>query len=200
MLAHFFESVECHQTFQRFDKHEVRRSLAFLFAYVDDELVTSASAEKYTTSSFASFSSDRVPWTSINASKCVFSTTQLEFFRNIISKDGIRPLSAKVKAVVDFPQTTSQRKLRELLGPLNLHRRFIPQCAEVELPPTDLFRESTEASAGHEWDDAATVALLSAEQGLADAPLLFFPNHDTPTTAMIDASSNALGTVLQQRV
>ena len=53
-----------------------------------------------------------------------------------MDSQGIRPLEEKVQAIVEFPQPTSLRKLREFLGLINFYHRFIPKCADTLQPLT----------------------------------------------------------------
>lgn len=50
------------------------------------------------------------------------------------------------------------------------------------------------------WDSAAEDAFLSIKRALAEATLLVHPNPDSPLALMTDASSSAVGAVLQQEV
>ena len=51
-----------------------------------------------------------------------------------------------------------------------------------------------------QWNDEAKMAFGNTKIALADATLLFHPKQDAPTCIMTDASSGAVGAVLQQYI
>ena len=76
----------------------------------------------------------------LNPTKSQFGVPSLNFLGHIVDRSGISPMEDKVHAIRDFPEITSVRKLREFLGLVNFYRRFIPHCAEIVQPLTDLLR------------------------------------------------------------
>lgn len=185
------------QSFQRFI-NEVCRELPFVFAYVDDILVASSSVEEHQEHLRQLFTRLQAHALVINAPKCVFGASELEFLGHHISAHGIRPLESKVNSVREFPQPTSLRKLREFLGLVNFHRRFIPHCAQLLEPLTDLLRNKKSPNAPIDWGPTATESFSAVKTALADAVLLLHPSPDAPTRIMVDASDVAVGAVLQQ--
>lgn len=118
-----------------------------------------------------------------NLSKCVFGTSEAEFLGNIISKHGVRLLPAKLNAVVNVPQPTSQCNLREILGLLNFYWRFLPTCVKIVLPLNNLLRGTTGAPADLEWNTLRR--WLSLRENIPwKTPLLVRPKQDAPTSVM----------------
>ena len=107
------------------------------------------------------------------------------------------PLQEKVRAVRNFPQPSSQRKLREFMGLVNFYHRFIPHCAELMQPLHALLANKTQTIA---WNDAAVSSFNATKDALVKATLLSYPKLDAPTCLMTDASDTAVGAVLQQLV
>ena len=126
-------------TFQRF-MDEVVRDLDFVYNYIDDILVASASPEEHVTHLRLLFERFQKYQVRINPGKCVFGASSLTFLGHIISPEGISPLPEKVKALQDLQPPTSLRQLRHFLGLLNYYRRFIPHCADFLSPLSDLLR------------------------------------------------------------
>ena len=120
-------------TFQRF-MDELVRDLDFVYNYIDDILVASASPEEHVTHLCLLFERFQRYQVRINPGKCIFGASSLTFFRHIISPEGISPLPEKVKAQQDLQPPTSLRQLRQFLGLLNFYRRFIPHCADLLSP------------------------------------------------------------------
>lgn len=187
------------QTFQRFIA-EVTRGLPAVFAYIDDILVASPTPQDHERHLRELFERLQQFGLVVNAQKCVFGTSELEFLGHHISAQGIRPLPSHVQAVKDFPEPTSLRQLREFLGLVNFSRRFIPHCAELLHPLTELLRTTKSSSSAISWSPEAQAAFNAAKQAVADSVLLIHPRTDVPTRIMVDASSVAIGAVLQQRI
>ena len=108
------------QTFQRFID-QVLRGLPFNYAYIDDLLIVSSSADEHKYHLRAVFQQLDKYGIIINPLKCVFGVKELPFFRRHFSSSGIRILEDKVHAVPDFPRPRSQCKLSEFLGLINFY-------------------------------------------------------------------------------
>ena len=106
----------------------------------------------------------------------------------------------KVQAIRDFPLPLTQRKLREFLGLVNFYHRFVPSCAQTLQPLHDLLKTAPKGTAPLTWTEAATAAFQSIKDALANATLLVHPQPEAPTSILTDASSSAVGAVLQQRI
>lgn len=184
------------QTFQRF-MDTVIRDLPFCYAYIDDILVASSSPEEHCQHLRTLFERLDAYGITINTAKCELGKNSLEFLGHHISSAGISPLPSKVDAVQKFPTPTSLRKLREFLGLVNFYRRFIPRCALLLWPLTELLRRTSRPS-GFTWTPREDAAFLAVKNALAEATLLVFPQDDAPTDVMVDASDTAVGAVLQQ--
>lgn len=186
------------QTFQRF-MDEVTRGLPFIFVYLDDILVASrtpAEHEEHLRQLFQRLDEHGLV---LKPQKCVFGVEALNFLGHHITAEGIMPLESRVESVKKFPAPTSFRKLREFLGLLNFHRRFIPSCARVLQPLTDLLRRDDQKAPEFCWSDEHQNAFQKAKDELAAATLLIHPRPEAPTRLMVDASSTSVGAVLQQQ-
>nr|VZI41019.1 unnamed protein product [Spirometra erinaceieuropaei] len=184
------------QTFQRFIDR-VLRGLPFVYAYIDDLLVASRNAEEHKEHLALVF--DRLDQFGvvINPSKCVLGVPSLDFLGHHIDAQGLRPLSSKVEAIRDFPPPTSKRQPQRFLGMVNFYRRFLPNCAYLMLPLTNLLSgpKGPLELRGH-----ALTAFERLKTSLADATLLTHPAPEAPLSLMVDASTVAVGAVLQQHI
>ncbi|BHF76420.1 hypothetical protein SprV_0501951800 [Sparganum proliferum] len=133
----------------------------------------------------------------INPSKCVLGVPSLDFPGHHVDAQGLRPLSSKVEAIRDFPPPTSKRQLQRFLGMVNFYRRFLPNCADLMLPLTNLLSgpKGPLELRGH-----APTAFERIKTSLADATLLTHPAPEAPLSLMVDASTVAVGAVLQQHI
>ena len=186
------------QTFQRFID-EVLRGLHFVYAYIDDLLVASDTAEEHEQHLEILFSRLSQYGVIINPIKCEFGVSSLTFLGHVINAHGIKPLADKVSVIQDFPVPDSLRKLREFLGLVNFYRRFIPHCADIIQPLTDLLKTKMKNQA-ITLHSAALTAFNAVKTALAHATLLVHPRSTAPICLMVDASEAAVGGVLQQLV
>ena len=186
------------QTFQRFID-EVLRDLQFCYAYIDDILIASSTPEEHQNHLIAVFQRFKEFGVIINPSKCEFGANQLTFLGHHVTAQGIQPLTDKVQAIQQFPQPATQQKLREFLGLINFYHRFIPHCADILKPIHNLLTNNNlKAKQLLTWDEKTLKVFNDIKQAMADASLLAYPQPDAPTNIMTDASSNAVGAVLQQ--
>nr|VZI40111.1 unnamed protein product [Spirometra erinaceieuropaei] len=167
------------QTFQRFIDR-VLRGLPFVYAYIDDLLVASRNAEEH--KEHLSLVFDRLDQFGvvINPSKCVLGVPSLDFLGHHVDAQGLRLLSSKVEAIRDFPPPISKRQLRRFLGMVNFYRPFLPNCADLMLPLTNLLSgpKGPLELRGH-----ALTAFERIKASLADATLLTHPAPEAPLSS-----------------
>ncbi|GFW16646.1 transposon Tf2-8 polyprotein [Trichonephila clavipes] len=138
----------------------------------------------------------------LNISKCVFGVTELIFLGHLITPDGIKPLSDKVQAVLDYKQPETVGSLRKFLGLLNFYRRFLPKAAEQQYLLSEFLKGSKgkKDSKPLNWSSEAITAFQRCKQALADAALLAHPSPSAPLALHVDASNYAIGYALHQVV
>ena len=130
----------------------------------------------------------------------VFGTSSIDFLGHQISAHGIFPLIQKVQVNQDFPAPSSLCKLHEFLGLVNFYRRFIPHCASHVQPLTDLLSPKHTSTESIQLSEDALAAFQAVKTALANATLLTHPDPSAPYCLMVDASTVAVGGVLQQCV
>ncbi|BHF73790.1 hypothetical protein SprV_0401687300 [Sparganum proliferum] len=169
------------QTFQRFIDR-VLRGLPFVYAYIDDLLVASRNAEEHKEHLALVF--DRLDQFGvvINPSKCVLGVPSLDFLGHHVDAQGLRPLSSKVEAIRDFPLPTSKRQLQRFLGMVNFYRRFLPNCADLMLPLTNIL---SVPKGPLELTGEALTAFERIKNSLADATLLTHPAPEAQLSLML---------------
>ncbi|BHF64898.1 hypothetical protein SprV_0200790600 [Sparganum proliferum] len=191
-----FDLRNAAQTFQRLIDR-VLRGLPFVYAYINDLLVASRNAEEHKEHLALVFDLLDQFGVVINPSKCVLGVPSLDFLGHHVDAQGLRPLSSKVEAIRGFPPPTSKRQLQRFLGMVNFYRRFLPNCADLMLPLTNLLSgpKGPLELRGH-----ALTAFERIKTCLADAALLTHPAPEAPLSLMGDASTVAVGAVLQQHI
>nr|VZI41353.1 unnamed protein product [Spirometra erinaceieuropaei] len=182
------------QTFQRFIDR-VLQGLPFVYAYIDDVLVTSRDVEEHLQHLTLLFDRFQQFGVTLYPVKCVLGAISDEFLGHLIDSSGIRPLPSKDAAIGDFPLSTWKRQLQRFLGMVNFYRRFLPNCADTIQPLTSLLSGSKLIF------ELTPAALTSFEQVKAlptDATLLTHFHADVSISLMVNATNVAVGALLQQ--
>jgi len=137
----------------------------------------------------------------LNSSKCDFRVPEISFLGYKISPLVSQPLPERVADLqaCSSPKTVSQ--LRYFLGKLNFYRRFLPNAASIQAPFHDVL-SGTKAKGSHPvtWTEALVAAFDECKASLSRAALLVHPNPTAPLALITDASTTAMGAVLQHRV
>ena len=185
------------QTFQRM-MDEILNDLDFIFVYMDDMLVasrTEAEHEDHFRQLFRQLAEHDLV---VSPGKCQFGQRTIEFLGHTVSKEGVKPLPAKVSAIVDYPAPETQEALRRFLGMIIFYNRFIPHAAEIMKP---LYEASTATGQKKrlEWNDEMKTAFGKAKKALAQTTILRHPRPGAEIAMAADASGMAVGAVLQQR-
>ncbi|PIK35199.1 pol polyprotein [Apostichopus japonicus] len=186
------------QTFQRFID-QVLRGLPFVFTYIDDLLIASNTKEEHEQHLRAIFERLQDHGVVINPTKCVFGADSVDFLGHHVTSQGISALPEKVTAIQAFTEPTTLKQLREFLGMFNFYRRFVPHCADLLLPLTDMLKGERK-NAKITLNDAQQKAFSQAKETLAKTTLLTHPRADAPIHVSTDASDFAVGGVLHQTI
>jgi hypothetical protein len=96
---------------------------------------------------------------------CQFGKSSVKFLGHVVSAQGTEPDPEKVKAVQDFPTTTSASEVQCFLGMASYYRRFVNDFASIAAPLHDLTKGQPEFC----WSPHADKAVTT----LKHHPLLF---------------------------
>ena len=182
------------QTFQRF-MDQVCRGLESVYVYLDDILVASENSEQHLLHLRKLFERLAQHGVTINPEKCCFGCAEVSFLGHQLSAEGITPLTDKVQAIMDYPEPTSFKQLRRFDGLVNFYRRFIPNCAQLMQPLTDILRGKPKKFS---FSDAARHAFASLKQAISNIAFIKYYEPQVPLSLTTDASDVAVGAVLQQ--
>ena len=183
-------------TFQRL-MDGILGDFPFCVCYVDDILVFSTSEEEHMNHLHAVLDRLQKNGLVIRYDKCVFGSEKIEFLGHQLSSSGVSPLPAKVDAVRHFPTPTSVKSLQEFVGMINYYHRFVPGIAAILSP---LYASLSGKPKSLTWGTAQDQAFKDAKEALASATLLCFPDPGGSLSLTTDASSVAVGAVLEQEV
>jgi hypothetical protein len=109
-------------TFQRM-MDRILAGLSFVFCYLDDIIIASRDEQEHLEHLREVFSWLREAGLVINAEKCVFAATAVEFLGHKVSAAGVEPLRSHVQEVLAHPEPTNISELQAFLGTVNFYRR-----------------------------------------------------------------------------
>jgi hypothetical protein len=186
------------QSFQHFID-EIPKDLDFSFAYLDDILVFSCSSQAHDQHLHTLlFTELQTYGTLLNPSKCVFFVPEISFLGYKISFLGLQPLSEWVANLQACPPP---KTISHLLGMLNFYRHFLPHTASIQAPlHGGLSSPKINGSHPVAWTAALITAFEERKANLSQAALLAHLDLTAARALVTDASTTAMGAVLQQRV
>jgi hypothetical protein len=182
------------QTFQRM----IDRTCADLkgtFPYMDDTQVGSPDRETHLHHLEKLFSVLAVNGLAINLEKCVFAVPTLEFLGHRISAAGSAPVTDHTAEIQNCsPQDIKQ--LQRFLGMVNFYRCFLPNCAQVLHPLTDLLKGGPQTL---HWTATAQESFQKVKRLLAAMVPLQHRSLTAELSLATDASDTHIGGVIQQK-
>jgi hypothetical protein len=128
--------------------------------------------------------------------KCIFATPSFEILGHKISATGAAPMADHAAKIKNCPPPQDIKQLQHFLGMVNFYRRFLPNCAKVLKPLTDLLKEGAKTL---EWTISAQEAFQKAKRLLAAAAPLQHPAPNAELSLATDASYTHIGGVMQQK-
>jgi hypothetical protein len=114
----------------------ILNGLPHMFVYLDDILIASPCSQSHQKHVAEVLSILQNNGLVINAAKCLFRATAVDFLGHRVSSTGITPLADRVAAIQSFPQPSTIKELQSFLGLVTFYRRFVPTAAKLLLPLT----------------------------------------------------------------
>lgn len=126
-------------------------------------------------------------------SKCTFGPKEFEYLGQIISREGVKVGSNKIKAIKEWPQPKNVLKLRGFLGLNGYCRRFIKDYVHLRTPLTNLLKKNA-----FQWNNQADECFENLKEVMSNTPVLASPDFSKPFVVECDASGFGIGAVLMQ--
>ena len=80
----------------------------------------------------------------LNQDKIQINCTEVHFFGNTLSKDGLSSDMNKVKLIQEWPTSTNQKELQSFLGTVNYLSRFLSFLSDLRAPLQNLLNKDSE--------------------------------------------------------
>lgn len=175
-------------TFQRL-MNRVLSGLQNTEVYLDDVVVYSNSWEDHLVKLDEVFGRLADASLTLNLAKCEFAKAVVVYLGKCVGQGQVRPVEAKVSAIVEFPTPTNKRELRRFLGMAGYYRGFCRNFAAIVSPLTDLLSTSRKLV----WTSECISAFNAAKDLLCSFPVLSAPNFGSPFKLQVDASATGAG-------
>ncbi len=111
-----------------------------VFAYMDNSGVSSPDRQTHLHHLEAFFKALAANGLAINLEKCVFATPSLEILGHTISATGAAPTPDHAAKIKNCPPAQDIKQMQRFLSMINFYRRFLPKCAQILKPLTDLLK------------------------------------------------------------
>ena len=119
---------------------------------------------------------------------------QVTYLGHIVGQGQVKPVSAKVEAIANFPRPESKKQLMRFLDMAGYYRRFCSNFATVIEPLTQLLRNKV----NFVWSVQCEKAFEELKTMLQSAPVLTALDFSSPFKLAVDASDVVAGAVLLQ--
>ncbi len=130
----------------------------------------------------------------LNAEKCTFATSAIDFVGFRLTPRGIAPLQSNIEAIHRIPEPSSTSQVASFLGMTAYYLRFLPQYSRTTAPLRQLLKKDEPWN----WTAECSEAVQILKSQLTTPPILAHFDPDSPTIVTCDASTKALGAVLSQ--
>lgn len=180
-------------TFQRL-MNAVLSGLSFCEAYLDDLVICSSTWTEHIdhlSTVFARLSEANL---TINLSKCEFGQATVTYLGKRVGGGEVRPVQAKVEAILSVPVPTNRTELRRYLAMVGYYRGFCKNFSSVAAPLTDLLSPKVDFC----WSSLCQSAFEQTKSLLVNAPVFSAPRFDVPFKLAVDACDSGVGAVLLQ--
>ena len=136
----------------------------------------------------------------IKASKCEFFCQEVKFLGHVIGVDGIKKSPDYMMKIQNYPRSTNTTELRQFLGLVNFHCKFIPNCSVIAKPLSCLTGAPKRKKL--EWSTEMNNAYDRLKCELLQDVILSFLDYSKTANKLemfVDASGTGVGGCLVQQ-
>jgi hypothetical protein len=187
---------------------ELMEDLEYVWAYLDDLLcISRSSLEDLLKKLEEVLRCLRDARLKVNAKKLTFCALEIEYLGYILTRDGIKPQSNKVKAILAIQPPKNVKELRHFLGMVQYYRDLWARRSKILAPLTSLVGECGQTKVSRakgskkvpwHWDEVHQRAFDHVKATIAKEVVSAYPDYFKVFEIYIDASSKQLGAVITQ--
>ena len=124
----------------------------------------------------------------LNPDKVKINCSEVPFFRNVLSKDGLSPDNTKVQLIKDWLVPTNHKELQSFLGTVNYLSRFLAFLSDLFAPLQALLKKGTEFV----WTAVHQHAFDQIKLYVSNDVKLQFYNASKPLNIEVDTSKKSI--------
>ena len=128
-------------------------------------------------------------------SKCEFFQRSITFLGHKVIGNGLSMEDNKIQAILNWPIPQGADEVRSFLGLAGFYRKFIANFSRICLHLTNLLQQNSPFY----WGEKQMEAFNNLKYSISHAPILILPKSHLPFTVTVDASTFAVGAVIQQQ-
>lgn len=118
----------------------------------------------------------------INAKKCVFARSQLEYLGHKVSAEGVKADPSKIKAMIEWLVLKDLKVLRGFLDLTRYYRRFVRNYRKIAATLTALLKKYA-----FKWGEEAQEAFEKLKDVMTTLPVLAMPDFSQSSELETDA-------------
>lgn len=130
----------------------------------------------------------------LNKEKARFCVSTVKFYGHILTNDGVKADESKISAIKNFPRPKDKNELSRFLGMATYLSKFFDKLSNESVPLRKLLAKNEEFI----WENEHEGAFQKIKNRISQLPTLSYFNDQKELKIQTDASSFALGCVLQQ--
>lgn len=133
----------------------------------------------------------------ISLDKSRFCRRQVNYLGYILTEKGVAIDNSRIEPILNYVRPKSVKDIRRLLGLAGFYQKFIKNYSKIVAPISDLLKKGQKKFT---WTEEAEEAFQNLKSALVSAPILVNPDFTQPFIIESDASDNALGAALIQKI
>ena len=176
-------------------------NLLYCLIYLDGLIMFLQTAEKHLHRLHIMFDWLREYNLKLKPSKCSLFKEQINYLAHWVSKQGVWPSAANLKAIAECVLLQTYTEICAFLGLIDHYRQFIKAFTWIAQPLSEHLTQEG-ASRKLEWvllSEDALEAFWALKQDCMNSPILAFANYTEDFLLKTDALKEGLGVVLSQR-
>lgn len=182
--------------FQRILSNIIRKNKLSDFAvnFIDDILIFSETFKEHIVHLSRLLEAMQTEGFRLKFSKCSFAKNYAKYLGHTIENNSVKPLKDYLTAVKDFPIPETKKNIRQFLGKINFHHKFVPHSSIILDPLHNLLRKDVKFI----WSAECQESFDKIKQLLCSKPILKIFDPKLPIFIYTDASIKGVGAVLKQ--
>lgn len=171
---------------------QVLQGIPHTQCYLDDILVTGSTDQEHLQNLALVLQRLEQANLRLNVNKCAFMQDSIEYCGHVIDAKGLHPTQEKVEAILSAPVPKSVSEVKSLCGFISYYRKFIPDCASVMYPLTQLLKDGEK----FKWESSQQEAFDQIKKIISSNVVLCHYDPKLDLRLACDSSSYGIGAVL----